>query len=61
MTIKNATPSASLPDGFINVPVSKSTRDGLHHLKESMNVASQAEVIAKLVKLGLAIETAVKD
>jgi hypothetical protein len=54
------TRATSTPDGFINVAVSKSTRDGLHHLKESMNVASQAEVIAKLVKIGLALEAAAK-
>jgi hypothetical protein len=52
--------AASTPDGFINVPVTKPTRDGLHKLKESMDVASQAEVIEKLVRIGLAIEEATK-
>lgn len=48
----------SKPDGFINIPVSKETRDGLHLLKEAMGASSQAEVIAKLVKLGTAIHHA---
>ncbi|TFW07275.1 hypothetical protein E4K72_09090 [Oxalobacteraceae bacterium OM1] len=50
----------STPDGFINVPVTKATRDGLHTLKESMGVASQAEVIEKLVAIGLAIQQAAR-
>ncbi len=45
-------------DGFINVPVSKSTRVGLHLLKESMGVQGQAEVIEKLVAIGIAIHLA---
>lgn len=48
----------SRPDGFINIPVTKETRDGLHLLKEAMGVSSQAEVVAKLVKLGTAIHHA---
>jgi hypothetical protein len=51
-------PSKSAPDGFINVPVSKQTRDGLHELKVAMNVSGQAEVIEKLVAIGLAIQKA---
>ena len=43
--------AGSKADGFINVPVSKETRAGLHSLKESMQVAGQAEVIEKLVGL----------
>ena len=50
--------SARKPDGFINVPVSKSTRYGLHLLKEAMGVQSQAEVIEKLVAIGIAIHLA---
>jgi hypothetical protein len=46
------------PDGFINVPVTKSTRAGLHLLKESMGVPGQAEVIEKLVAIGIAIHLA---
>jgi hypothetical protein len=52
--------AANSADGFINVPVTKATREGLHKLKESMDVASQAEVIEKLVRIGLAIEHAAK-
>lgn len=48
----------SRPDGHINIPVSKETRDGLHLLKEAMGVSSQAEVVAKLVKMGTAIHHA---
>lgn len=51
-------PAGSAPDGFINVPVSRATREGLHALKESMGVASQAEVIEKLVAIGMAIQQA---
>ncbi|RJF92636.1 hypothetical protein [Noviherbaspirillum saxi] len=47
---------SSKPDGFINVPVSQATRQGLHELKESMGVASQAEVIEKAVAIMLAIQ-----
>jgi hypothetical protein len=43
---------------FINVPVSKETRAGLHLLKEAMGVSGQAEVIAKLVTIGVAIHLA---
>ena len=42
-------------DGFINVSVSKTTRSGLHLLKDAMGVQGQAEVIEKLVVIGLAI------
>jgi lysophospholipid acyltransferase (LPLAT)-like uncharacterized protein len=48
----------STPDGFINVPVSRATREGLHVLKEAMDVASQADVIEKLVAIGMAISQA---
>lgn len=50
--------SASESDGFINVPVSRATRAGLHELKESMGAASQAEVIEKAVAILLAIQRA---
>jgi len=36
-------------DGYINVPVTRETRQGLHELKEAMQVSSQAEVIEKEV------------
>ena len=49
------------PDGFINVPVSKKTREDLHALKKSMQVASQAEVIEKAVAIVRAIDLAAKD
>lgn len=52
------TKQGSKPDGFINIPVSRETREGLHLLKDAMGVSSQAEVIAKLVKLGTAIHHA---
>ena len=56
---KTATiPASRKPDGFINVPVSRSTRYGLHLLKESMGVQGQAEVIEKLVSIGIAIHLA---
>ena len=42
-------------DGFINVAVSRSTRQGLHLLKEAMDVQGQAEVIERLVTIGIAI------
>lgn len=45
---------------FINVAVSKETRAGLHLLKESMGVAGQAEVIEKLVVIGMAIHLATR-
>ena len=47
--------SVTRPDGFINVAVSKTTRSGLHLLKDAMNVQGQAEVIERLVVIGLAI------
>ena len=43
---------------FINVAVSKETRAGLHLLKEAMGVPGQAEVIEKLVTIGVAIHIA---
>lgn len=45
---------------FINVAVSKETRAGLHLLKEAMGVPGQAEVIEKLVTIGLAIHLATR-
>jgi hypothetical protein len=48
------------PDGFINVPVSKETREQLHALKVSMQVASQAEVIEKAIAIVSAIDAAVR-
>jgi hypothetical protein len=47
--------SITKPDGFINVAVSKTTRSGLHLLKDAMGVQGQAEVIERLVVIGLAI------
>lgn len=49
---------ASEQDGFINVPVTRATRLGLHKLKEAMQVSSQAEVIEKAVAILLAIQKA---
>ncbi len=49
------TKSTQKPDGFINVAVSKTTRSGLHLLKDAMGVQGQAEVIERLVTIGLAI------
>lgn len=46
--------------GFINVTVSPETRAGLHLLKSAMGVAGQAEVIEKLVTIGLAIHLATR-
>lgn len=46
--------------GFINVSVTPETRAGLHLLKSAMGVAGQAEVIAKLVAIGLAIHLATR-
>lgn len=46
--------------GFINVAVSKETRAGLHLLKGAMGVSGQAEVIERLVTIGLAIHLATK-
>lgn len=45
---------------FMNVPISPATRDGLHLLKDAMGVSSQAEVIEKLVAIGVAISQASK-
>ena len=45
---------------FINVAVSGETRAGLHLLKEAMGVPGQAEVIEKLVAIGLAIHLATR-
>jgi hypothetical protein len=45
---------------FINVAVSNGTRAGLHLLKDTMGVAGQAEVIEKLVVIGLAIHLATR-
>ena len=42
-------------DGFINVAVNRATRQGLNNLKAAMGVHSQAEVIEKLVAIGVAI------
>lgn len=42
-------------DGYINVAVSRPTRQGLHLLKDAMGVQGQAEVIERLVVIGLAI------
>jgi hypothetical protein len=47
-------------DGFINVAVSRTTRQGLHLLKEAMGVQGQAEVIEKLVTIGIAIYVAAR-
>lgn len=52
------TRKAARPDGFINVPVSTATRHGLHLLKEAMDLPGQAEVIERLVVIGLAIHLA---
>lgn len=41
--------------GFINVSVSPETRSGLHLLKAAMGVSGQAEVIERLVAIGVAI------
>ncbi|HZG20062.1 MAG TPA: hypothetical protein VE092_08605 [Herbaspirillum sp.] len=48
------------PDGFLNVPVSRKTRDEIHHLKKSMRVSSQAEVIEKAVAIVRAIDIAAR-
>ncbi len=48
------------PDGFLNVPVSRKTRDDIHHLKKSMRVSSQAEVIEKAVAIVRAIDLAAR-
>lgn len=58
---KKSQNSPTSPDGFINVPVSRATREGLHELKESMGAASQAEVIEKAVAILLAIQKVARD
>ena len=45
-------------DGFINVAVTATTRADLNRLKEVMGVRSQADVIEKLVAIGVAIHRA---
>ncbi len=45
---------------FINVAISKETRAGLHLLKEAMGVPGQAEVIEKLVTIGVVIHLATR-
>ena len=47
-------------DGFINVAVTRETRQGLHLLKEAMGVQGQAEVIERLVTIGIAIYIAAR-
>lgn len=60
-TANKAKPSiGQSPDGFINVPVSKQTRAGLHLLKDAMGVSGQAEVIERLVAIGIAIHIATR-
>lgn len=49
------------PGGFINMPVTQETREGIHQLKELMGASSQAEVIAKLVAMGIAIHNSVRS
>lgn len=56
MPRKSQKSSDNQADGFINVPVSRATRAGLHELKEAMGAASQAEVIEKAVAMLLAIQ-----
>ena len=57
-TARKSAATGSKADGFINVRVSRSTRAGLHLLKEAMGVAGQEEVIERLVRIGLAINIA---
>lgn len=57
---KTATKKETKADGFINVAVSRSTRSGLHLLKDAMNVQGQAEVIERLVTIGIAIYIAAR-
>lgn len=47
-------------DGFINLPVTRTTRAGLHLLKDAMGVRGQAEVVEKLVAMGVAIHKATR-
>lgn len=60
MARKTARKPSNRRQGFINVPVSRETRAGLHLLKESMEVPGQAEVIEILVRIGVAINLAAK-
>lgn len=53
---RKSTVLKSPPDGFINVPVTKQTREGLHTLKVAMNASGQGEVIEKLVAIAMAIQ-----
>jgi hypothetical protein len=48
------------PDGFINIPVSKATRQQLHALKTSMQASSQAEVIERAIAIISAIDKAAR-
>ena len=48
------------PAGHINVPVSTTTRDSLHVLKESMGAGGQAEVIEKAIAIAMAIMVAAR-
>lgn len=54
------TPKTQSADGFINVAVTRATRQGLHLLKDAMDVQGQAEVIERLVAIGLAIYLAAR-
>jgi hypothetical protein len=54
------TRSGRKSDGFINVAVTRTTRHGLHLLKEAMGVQGQAEVIERLVAIGIAIHLATR-
>ena len=54
----NHSRSTAGEDGFINVAVNRATRQGLNNLKAAMGVRSQAEVIEKLVAIGVAIHRA---
>lgn len=58
MRTSTASTNMKSHDGFINIPVSKKTRQGLHDLKDSMGAASQAEVIEKAVAILQAIQQA---
>lgn len=58
MSRTNTVAHQSKSNGFINVPVSRATREGLHELKESMQLSNQAEVIEKAVAILLAIQKA---
>lgn len=61
MPKKSQRSSTTEHDGFINVPVSRATRAGLHELKESMGAASQAEVIERAIQILLAIQKAARS